>query len=124
MIESPIIGAISAGIKWLLGLLPAILGAGISIVIKNSEKEKLDFRQKWIFFFCGVMIAYIFSNAAFEIMKLKYSLIIEPLSFIGIALTCSMGIFGMGLTVQCYKQLPAFLRKLWEKLLDLIPSLK
>lgn len=118
MIESPIIGAISAGLKWLLGLFPAILGAGISVFIKNSEKEKLNLRQKGIFFFCGVAIAYIFSNAIFE------HLTIDPRSFIGIAVTFTIGLFGMGATIQLSKQLPEIIRGFWNRLLDLLPTRK
>jgi hypothetical protein len=100
---------------WLLSIVPAALGALLSIVIRKERviirNEKLAKVEPFITFLFGVSIAYFFGGAFIEQFH------IPPNSFSADSIKLAMGLFGMGILSEGMIQIPLAVTALRKKFL-------
>jgi NO-binding membrane sensor protein with MHYT domain len=106
---------------WLLGLLPAGIGAAMLVVFRK-RKEKLTKTEGLIIFFLGVSIGHFFGHASVDIAGFDHE------SFAASCIVIGWAVLGFGLLSEIYDRLPGaikeisdqfpeFLRALWKKIL-------
>jgi hypothetical protein len=100
---------------WLLSIVPAALGALLSIVIRKErviiKNEKIAKVEPFITFLFGVSIAYFFGGAAIEQFNIPYD------SFSADSIKLAFGLFGMGIISEAMIQLPLGVAALRKKFL-------
>lgn len=109
MVEQPFYIKIG---MWLGTLLPAILGAAISLKIANDKDSSLFTRV--LTFLAGVVMAYYAGGATLDIFD------VDKVTMIDEAIMLAWGIFGMATATQIWVQLPDLIRGVREALTALI----
>lgn len=108
MIEQPAAGFY--GIKfvhWFIGLLPAIIGAAISLRLSS---EKASYFQRFLTFTAGVTVAHICGTAIVDYFHVAKDTMIDE------AIVLVFGLFGMSTFTQVYNQIPAIVSAIRKKL--------
>lgn len=99
--ETPIALKILAVFKW---LFPAALGSAIAVFIG----EKSSPYKSMFMFVCGCLISSIFGGGIIEHWGI-------PVGMIQASIYLSCGLWGMGLIIQIYRQIPVAVSKIIDK---------